>query len=88
MQFLQNPARAFCNGAERVVRNVDGETGFVVHPDDAVAFADRLALIFADANLARELGDAGRRRVQEHFTLDLQVERTLDRYESLVAVRA
>ena len=67
---------------------VDGETGFVMHPDDAVGFADRLALIFADADLARELGDAGRRRVRDRFTLDLQVQRTLDRYESLVAVRA
>ena len=63
----------------------DGETGFAVHPDDTMGLADRLSLIVEDPAFARELGEAGRQRVAQWFTLDRQVERTLARYEALIA---
>ena len=63
----------------------DGETGFAVHPDDTMGLADRLSLIVEDPGFARELGEAGRERVAQWFTLDRQVERTLARYEALIA---
>ncbi len=63
----------------------DGETGFAVHPDDTMGLADRLSLIVGDSDYARQLGAAGRERVAQRFTLDRQVERTLARYEALIA---
>lgn len=63
----------------------DGETGFAVHPDDTMGLADRLSLIVEDPAFARELGEAGRERVAQWFTLDRQVDRTLARYEALIA---
>ena len=66
----------------------DGETGYVVDPEDGAAFADRLSLIFDDDDRAARLGAAGRRRVAERFTLEGQVKRTLARYETLLALRA
>ena len=66
----------------------DGQTGYVVHPDDAIGFADRLNLIFEQREHTADLGAAGRGRVAERFTLDEQVRRTLARYEVLLAVRA
>ncbi len=66
----------------------DGETGHVVHPDDAAAFADRLGLLLDGGDHARRLSAAGRERVARHFTLDRQADLTLSRYEALIAAQA
>lgn len=49
---------------------VEGETGFLVPPGDVTALRDRLALLSGDAALARRMGDAARRHMMAHFTLD------------------
>lgn len=41
----------------------DGETGFVCPPDESASFARRIDQLFADRELARALGAAGRERV-------------------------
>jgi spore coat protein SA len=52
---------------------VDGETGYIADPWDPQAFGDRLADVLRDPSLAARLGEAGRRRLEAHFTLDRQV---------------
>ncbi len=47
---------------------VDGETGFIVEKEDPEALADRLDLLLSSPGLARQLGEAGRRRAAEMFT--------------------
>ncbi|NOV23035.1 glycosyltransferase family 1 protein [Cupriavidus necator] len=47
---------------------VDGHTGFLVPPKAPAALAARLAQLAANPALARQLGEAGRRRAQAHFT--------------------
>ena len=44
-----------------------GETGFLVGPRDVTAFGERLGRLAADADLRQRLGEAGRRRVLDHF---------------------
>lgn len=46
----------------------DGETGFLVPPDDADAVADRLLTLGRDPALARRMGAAGMARAEERFT--------------------
>lgn len=46
----------------------DGETGFLVPPEDADALALRLLVVLKDQELARTLGANGRKRVLESFT--------------------
>jgi glycosyltransferase involved in cell wall biosynthesis len=46
---------------------VDGETGWLVPPEDPAALALALAEVLADAGEARRRGEAGRRRVEERF---------------------
>jgi glycosyltransferase involved in cell wall biosynthesis len=53
---------------------VDGETGFVVAPRDPDALADAILRLAYDGELRRCFGDAGRRRVEAHFSLDACVE--------------
>lgn len=52
-----------CGGAMEVVG--DGETGFLVDSADVQALAQRLALLLADKDLRRRMGEAGRRKVEE-----------------------
>lgn len=54
---------------------VEGETGYLVPPHDDAALADRLALLLGDAALRQRLGEAGRRRVVESFSLSGAVQK-------------
>lgn len=58
----------------------DGVTGFVVPPNDPAALADRIAWLKSHPAEARAMGEAGRRRVLEHFCWDRVVKRCLSAY--------
>jgi glycosyltransferase involved in cell wall biosynthesis len=60
---------------------VDGVTGFIVPPNDPAALRERLLWIRDHPERAREMGQAGRRRVLEQFTWQSVVRRCLDAYE-------
>jgi glycosyltransferase involved in cell wall biosynthesis len=47
----------------------DGKTGFIVDPHDPAAVADRLSRLAADGELRTQMGDAGRERFLQKFTL-------------------
>lgn len=55
-------------GAPETVR--PGVSGFVVHPQDPYALADRLTWLLADPERARAMGRAGRVLVEERFGSD------------------
>jgi glycosyltransferase involved in cell wall biosynthesis len=57
----------------------DNETGVLVPAGDAIALAGALEKLFADPARARRLGEAGRRRLAEHFSWDA----ILERYEAV-----
>jgi len=48
----------------------DGETGFLVAPEDAAAVSETVSRVLGDAVLARRVGAAGRRAVEQHFNWD------------------
>jgi glycosyltransferase involved in cell wall biosynthesis len=56
---------------------VDGETGWLVPPEDPEALAAALAELLADPGEARRRGAAGRRRVDEHYRPGQAAERWL-----------
>jgi glycosyltransferase involved in cell wall biosynthesis len=63
----------------------DGKTGILVPMGDAAAMADAVCNLADDPVLARAMGRRGKKRVQEHFTLD-QVARKIEAvYEFLCA---
>lgn len=63
---------------------VDGETGRLVPPENAEALAGALRELVTDGSLRRRMGDAGRRRVEEHFTIDTIAGRYLQLWQSLL----
>ena len=63
---------------------VDGETGILVPVGDPGTLARRVCELLNDPCLRRRLGDAGRRRVEDDFSIGRSVARTSDLYEQVV----
>ena len=56
---------AAIDGLQEIV--VNGETGFLIPPEDGAALADHLGRMLADPRLRRRLGRAARRRAETCF---------------------
>ncbi|MGH7546763.1 MAG: glycosyltransferase family 4 protein [Gemmatimonadales bacterium] len=48
----------------------EGETGFLVPPENPGAFADAICRLLADTGLAKRVGEGGRRAVETYFNWD------------------
>jgi glycosyltransferase involved in cell wall biosynthesis len=64
---------------------VDGTTGFLVPEREVGALADRLLLLLKNADLRRRMGEAGRRRIEEHFDLRKQAKRLEEIYGETIS---
>jgi len=63
---------------------VDGVTGFMVPPRDPESLADRILKLLRDEKLRSQMGAAGRRRIEEKFTIERMVSETERLYEGLL----
>lgn len=63
---------------------IEGETGELFDPRDAEALAQLMARCMSDPERTRQLGEAGRRRVGEKFTLDAMVAGYVSVYQRLM----
>lgn len=61
---------------------VDGETGYLVPPNDPDALAERLAWLYRHPHLAQRLGWTGMRRAYQHFTWANVAKQLIDVYEN------
>jgi glycosyltransferase involved in cell wall biosynthesis len=64
---------------------VEGVNGFLVPPRDPTSLAQAITRLLDDPDLRRRMGQAGRERVIEHFSVERMVERTQNLYEQLLA---
>ncbi|MBI5017277.1 MAG: glycosyltransferase [Deltaproteobacteria bacterium] len=62
----------------------DGYSGYVVAPGDHSRLGERLYALWADEELRAQFGKAGRKRVEELFTLDRMLTETESFYETMV----
>lgn len=62
----------------------DGKTGFLVPPSNPPAVAETIELLLADTEKAREMGVAGRRRLEREFSLEQLVDGTLQMYQEVL----
>jgi glycosyltransferase involved in cell wall biosynthesis len=69
-------------GIDEVI--VNGENGLLVPPGDPAALADAIESLLADPDLCRRMGEAGRLRAHQMFTLDRMVEDTEKLYYSML----
>lgn len=59
---------------------IDHSTGLLVPPHDSNALANALRALLADRTLRAQMGEAGKRRVQEVFSLQQMVRKTVEVY--------
>jgi glycosyltransferase involved in cell wall biosynthesis len=70
-------------GAREAV--IDGETGYIVKPEDFETMAQRLISLLKEPEKAWAMGARGRTRVLEQFSCEVQLKRVEDLYERLLA---
>jgi len=69
-------------GISEVVEH--GKTGILVPPEDPRALAEGIIALLRDRDTARRMGQAGRKRVEEKFSVEEMVKRTQEVYEGVV----
>ena len=69
-------------GAREVV--VEGETGYLVASGDDATMAARLIALLRDPETARQMGERGRRVVEEKFSCEAQLARAEELYDRLL----
>ena len=66
------------------IHRLDEATGLLVEPGNEQALGQALSRLLGDPQLRVRLGEAGRRRVAEEFSVAQMVEKTVALYRSLV----
>jgi len=67
---------------------VEGETGFLVPPNDPESLATKIIELLENPGLRASMGRKGRQRVLESFTLERQVADVVNIYSSMIEERA
>jgi starch synthase len=66
----------------------DAVTSFPVHPEQfARDLAAKLTLLLNDPDTCKRMGEAGRRRVEQHFAWSSIADQTIALYQELIARR-
>ena len=73
-----------CNAGGMRESVVDGETGLLVEPEDADALHHAIARLMNDDELRASMGNAGRERMQNEFSIATMADRHVALYESLL----
>jgi len=66
---------------------IDGVTGFLIPPSNAEALTEKLIWLEANRNQARAMGQAGRKRIGNEFSVDKMVERATEIYSEVMVKR-
>jgi len=69
-------------GSPEIVQ--DGKTGYIVDPRDTDLLAKRIIDLLKNPEKARQFGEAGYQRVKEEFSLEKQVNQTLQWYQRIL----
>lgn len=69
-----------CAGSREIV--LEGKTGLLVPPQDPGALAERIVFLLDHPDGARRMGKAGRKHIEENFSLKAMVDQTIEIYES------
>ncbi|PYV39384.1 MAG: hypothetical protein DMG09_09310, partial [Acidobacteria bacterium] len=65
-------------GSRELVLN--GKTGFLVPPKDPLVLAEKIEFLLDNPDIARGMGQAGRERIEKHFSLGRMIDQTLELY--------
>lgn len=64
---------------------IDGVTGFIIEKRDVNTLAEKICLLLRDEKLAQQMGEAGHRHVEEHFSRERMVHQVNTLYQKVVS---
>ena len=67
---------------------LDGKTGIYVPPQDPSALREAIRYLWEHPQIAKEMGKAGRKRIEEHYTLDHWVNTVKTAVEEAIAEKS
>ncbi len=70
-------------GSREVVEH--GTSGYIENPFDVAAYAERIGSLLRAPDQAQAMGEAGRARLMEHFTMARLADEFLEEYEAALA---
>jgi glycosyltransferase involved in cell wall biosynthesis len=62
----------------------DGQNGYLVEPKNSVDLAEKIMKLAGNEKLRKQMGDTGRRIVEEHFNWNCLTKRILQVYDSIL----
>ncbi len=62
----------------------DGVSGLLVPSGDAVSLADKIAQLMTNSKLKELLGQAGRKRIETYFSVDVIANKSVDYYRNII----
>jgi len=80
----QLPVVSTSGGALPEVVGRDGDSGIIVPPADPAAIASAVERLLEDENLRRQMGEAGRKRIEQNFTWEQAARETLEVYREVL----
>jgi glycosyltransferase involved in cell wall biosynthesis len=63
---------------------LDGETGILVATEDVAALRDAIASLLESKSLRQRMGEAGRERMQNEFSIDTMADKHVALYEAVL----
>ncbi|MEA3272281.1 MAG: glycosyltransferase [Patescibacteria group bacterium] len=66
----------------------DGENGFLVKPKDAENLAEKIQTVLSNPDLARQMGECGRRIIEEKYSLKKVGEKLKEFYSTVIPAKA
>ncbi len=65
---------------------IHGKTGLLVAPRDSDALAQGLLKLIESPSLCQQFGSAGRQRLEQEFTVDIMVQKTIAVYDEVLGI--
>ncbi|WP_117882525.1 glycosyltransferase [Aureibaculum luteum] len=63
---------------------LDNETGFLVNQQNKTEVADKITYLLENSKISKQMGEKGGVRIENHFTIDGMIEKTLELYKNVV----
>jgi glycosyltransferase involved in cell wall biosynthesis len=63
---------------------IDQKSGILIEPRNGEVLAEKIEYLLSKPKLAEEMGNAGRKRIEDYFSIELMIENTFDLYKGLI----
>jgi len=67
-----------------IPEQITDQCGLLFEPGNVSELAEKMQILLADAAMRKQMGEAARQRVQEHFSAEKHCARLLDLFERLI----